>query len=114
MGEVMGQQVVSEAYRVNNGCTLSPAGAPTKITMPVTSVNNATSPVTKIVARQGSLASWEREATPRYADIYFNANQFTLLKTTVNTTQRIYVTYDSRIIAGDDEISNQKVTFNFP
>jgi hypothetical protein len=110
---------LAEAYRINSNCVLLPPGTipPSQIDMPVTTVNGAPSPIFKIVARQGSRSSWEREtALPqqRYADIYFNSNQFNTLINNVNTGTRVYVTYDAPAIAGDDRISNQSVTFSYP
>ena len=105
-----------EVYQVLGGCTPSPPApaTPTRIDMPVQKVNDATTPVVKIVARKGSSSSWERETSPRYSDIYFNSTQFNTLVANVNTSNSIFVTYDAPSINGDDQIYNQKVTSHYP
>ena len=108
---------MAEAYKVTTtASTFTPPApaTPTKIDMPVTSANSPPSPVTKIVARQGTTSSWEREVTPRYADIYFNSAQFTLLTQRIQQNKNVYVTYNAPAIAGDDQITQQSVTTSYP
>jgi hypothetical protein len=113
------ERPMAEVYKVTNPCVLTPPSpaTPTKIDMPVSAMNNPLTPVHKIVARQGSLNSWERETQPaqRYADIYFNSNQFATLVANVNSSSKsIYVTYNAPAIPGDDRIILGGISFQYP
>lgn len=106
---------MAENYKVRKPCTLTPPppAAPSKIDIPVDKVGTPPSPITKIVARSGSSTSYEREASPRYADIYFTSSQYTTLVNNVNSAT-VHISYDAPAIAGDDVISNVNITVTYP
>ena len=109
---------MSETYLVKSNCTFQPPApaTPAKITMPVQKQGNPPTPVFTIVARQGSQSSYERETSDpaqRYADIYFNRDQFKALRDNVNKAGKsVYVTYSASADPGDDRITNQQVQVN--
>jgi hypothetical protein len=108
---------MAEAYKINSStCVFMPTStSPTKIAMPVTPQGSVATPVSLINALSVSQNSWEFDAasTP-YSDIYFNSSQFSTLVNNIKNNVVTYVTYDAPSIAGNDAITKQKVTTNYP
>ena len=108
---------MAEAYKIkNSNCAFMPTSTnPTKIGMPVTAQGTVSTAVQLINALSVSQNSWEFDAaSPPYSDIYFNSSQFSMLVNNIKNNIVTYVTYDAPSIPGNDAISNQKVTTNYP
>lgn len=98
---------MSEKYRVNPPCTFSPTPAnPSRIDMNVTALAPSTTPVSSIKAYKGSQQSFEREVTPRRADLYLSNSNFSILQTHVNALgSTVHIRYNAPSVNGDDLIT---------
>lgn len=104
-----------EQYRVIPPATFSPNAAnATRIDMNVQAVNNPPTPVSRIKAYKPSQQSFEREVTPRRADLYLSNNTFGYLKTHVNAAgATVHISYSAPAISGDDLISGISITASY-
>jgi hypothetical protein len=103
-----------EQYRVTSHTCLPNSTNTTSIHMDVVPVNNPPTPVSRIRAYKPSQQSFEREVTPRRADLYLSNNLFGYLKTHVDTQgSTVLISYNAPAISGDDLISGISIVANY-
>jgi hypothetical protein len=106
---------MTEKYRVNPPSTFSPNQAnATRIDMRVKAIAPKTTEVFSMKAYKGSQQSYEREVTPRRADLYLSNTRFATLQNHVNAPgSTVHILYDAPSVPGDDPITIVDIIANY-